>query len=69
MTKTERSKFRAHCKSEADIFDAQDTPVTRALRAQKIRQEKNLRTIRILIYITIAATIALSVKMFYEMVA
>lgn len=69
MTKTERSKFRAHCKSEAERFDAQDTPVTRALRVRKIRQQKRLRTIRIMIYLTIAATIALSVKMFYEMVA
>lgn len=46
MTSTERSRFRAHCKSEAERFDTQDTPVTRALAKARISQERNLRRVR-----------------------
>lgn len=66
MTRTERSKFRAHCKAEADRFDNSDTPVTRALAAARKEQARNLRRIRIMIYFTIAGIIALAVDMFYK---
>lgn len=46
MTRTERSRFRAHCKAEADAFDAKDTPVTRALRKARESQARNLRRVR-----------------------
>jgi len=46
MSRTERSKFRAHCKAEADRFDASDTPASRAVRAARERQAKSLRTLR-----------------------
>lgn len=66
MTRTERSKFRAHCKSEAQRFDMQDTPVTRALRAERKRQAKSLRVVRIMIYLTIAGVIAMAADIFYK---
>jgi len=63
MTRSERSEFRAHCKAEAERFDADDTPVSRILRRQKEKQARALRRVRIAMYVVAALMFYLGWRM------
>lgn len=60
-----RSEFRAYCRAEYERFDASDTPVARVLRRQREKQARQLRRVRIGIYLFVALDIVIIFKFFY----